>query len=70
MSSSPFEACDVCGTPVVSPREHKRRAHGIAPDVRQQSCAYCGVTFERDHSDQQYCSPACGQRARQQGGGT
>lgn len=66
--STPFSLCDICETPVVSPREHKRRAHGVDPAVRQQSCAYCGDAFERDHSDQEYCSQACANTARQDGG--
>lgn len=68
MASSPFAQCDRCGAAVVNLREHQRRAHGIEPTVRQRECAYCGDTFARDHSDQDYCSQQCAERAKQRGG--
>jgi endogenous inhibitor of DNA gyrase (YacG/DUF329 family) len=68
MASSPFTACERCGTPVVDLHQHLRRQHGIDDLRRIDTCEYCGTAFERDSRDQQYCSPSCATSARQTGG--
>lgn len=70
MSASPFEVCPRCETPVVGLDSHMARAHGVTTGRRRQRCAYCGDGFERDHSNQRFCSRACANRARQRGGET
>jgi len=63
MSASPFTACPACETPVVDLDSHMHRAHVTTSGRRERRCAYCDAQFSRDHTDQEYCSRDCANRA-------